>query len=116
MCVPSIRQVRTNKVLCVNVHFPGDGSYRALPSPLGRLRSITKEKAGILQLRSGLPNALHISFSDIELQEAVGSGSFGKVYRGVYKGSFVLKEAKDLDANCRPNSSHQTIQSVGIWQ
>ena len=67
----------------------GDGSYTPLPSPLGRLRSITKEKAGILQLRAHLPTQLHLSLVDTELQEAVGAGSFGKVYRGTYKGQTV---------------------------
>ncbi|MFH4975983.1 hypothetical protein AB6A40_002692 [Gnathostoma spinigerum] len=67
----------------------GDSSYTPLPSPLGRLRSMTKEKAEILQLRASLPNVFHLSLSDVDFQEAVGSGSFGKVYRGTYRGKTV---------------------------
>lgn len=70
---------------CVNT----DSSYVPLPSPLGKLRSITKEKAEILTLRSALPSQFHVNLSDIDFQEAVGSGSFGRVYRGVYKGKTV---------------------------
>ncbi|GMS87452.1 hypothetical protein PENTCL1PPCAC_9627 [Pristionchus entomophagus] len=64
----------------------GDSSYTPLPSPLGRLRSMTKEKADILQLRAALNANFHVNLSDIEFQEAIGSGSFGKVYRGTFKG------------------------------
>jgi serine/threonine-protein kinase TNNI3K len=48
--------------------IPGDGSYTPLPSPLGRLRSITKEKAGILQLRAHLPTQFHLALADVEFQ------------------------------------------------
>ncbi|KAI6176629.1 Serine/threonine-protein kinase TNNI3K [Aphelenchoides bicaudatus] len=67
----------------------GSSSYTPLPSPLGRLRSITKEKAEILQLRGCLDSTFHLALMDIELLEAIGSGSFGKVYRGVCKGKIV---------------------------
>uniref|UniRef100_A0A0M3IFS7 Protein kinase domain-containing protein n=1 Tax=Ascaris lumbricoides TaxID=6252 RepID=A0A0M3IFS7_ASCLU len=67
----------------------GDSSYTPLPSPLGRLRSMTKEKAEILQLRASLANSFHLSLSDVDFQEAVGSGSFGKVYKGTYRGKTV---------------------------
>ena len=80
------------------VHCSGDGSYTPLPSPLGRLRSITKEKVGILQLRSRLPTQYHLSLADIELQEAVGAGSFGKVYRGTLQGRTVaIKRCDERD-------------------
>ncbi|CAD5220579.1 unnamed protein product [Bursaphelenchus xylophilus] len=67
----------------------GDSSYTPLPSPMGRLRSITKEKTEILQLRTELDSSLHLSLVDIEIKGEIGQGSFGKVYKGVYKGKSV---------------------------
>ncbi|KAL6727940.1 hypothetical protein Aduo_009772 [Ancylostoma duodenale] len=67
----------------------GDSSYTPLPSPMGRLRSMTREKAEVLQLRSTLPPMFHLSLADIDFQEAIGSGSFGKVYKGSYRGKIV---------------------------
>ncbi|CAJ0941782.1 unnamed protein product, partial [Mesorhabditis belari] len=67
----------------------GESSYTPLPSPWGRLQSLTREKAEILQLRSLLNPKFHLSMVDIDLQEAIGSGSFGKVYKGTYHGRIV---------------------------
>ncbi|VDK70940.1 unnamed protein product [Onchocerca ochengi] len=67
----------------------GESSYTPLPSPLGRLRSMTKEKAEILQLRASLCSQFHLSLTDVDFQEAIGSGSFGKVYKGTYRGKTV---------------------------
>uniref|UniRef100_A0A7E4UPQ6 Protein kinase domain-containing protein n=1 Tax=Panagrellus redivivus TaxID=6233 RepID=A0A7E4UPQ6_PANRE len=67
----------------------GDSSYTPLPSPIGRLRSITKEKADILLLRANLKRVCHLALPDIDLLNVIGSGSFGKVYEGVYKGKTV---------------------------
>ncbi|CDW53227.1 serine:threonine protein kinase TNNI3K [Trichuris trichiura] len=66
-----------------------DSTFVTLPSPLGKLRSITKEKAEVLQLRNLLGNQHHMELAEIDFQEAIGSGSFGKVYKGVYKGKTV---------------------------
>ncbi|CAK5010921.1 unnamed protein product [Meloidogyne enterolobii] len=67
----------------------GSSSYTPLPSPLGRLRSMTKEKAEILQLRAELRSTHHLSLLNIDLKEPIGNGSFGKVYRGIYRGKSV---------------------------
>uniref|UniRef100_A0AC34FGJ0 Protein kinase domain-containing protein n=1 Tax=Panagrolaimus sp. ES5 TaxID=591445 RepID=A0AC34FGJ0_9BILA len=67
----------------------GDSSYTPLPSPIGRLRSITKEKSDILLLRAKLKSSYHLSLPDIELRNIIGAGSFGKVYQGIYKGKSV---------------------------
>ncbi|KAI6187748.1 Serine/threonine-protein kinase TNNI3K [Aphelenchoides besseyi] len=67
----------------------GDSSYTPLPSPMGRLRSITKEKAEVLQLRDKMDSGYRLSLMDIELLEPIGSGSFGNVYRGICKNKVV---------------------------
>ena len=53
-----------------------EGSYVPVPSPLGKIRSMTKEKIDVLFLRSNLPYQYHISLNDLECLEAVGSGKF----------------------------------------
>ena len=60
-----------------------------MPSPLGKIRSMTKEKIDVLFLRSNLPYQYHLALKDLECLEAVGSGSFGRVYKGIYKGKTV---------------------------
>ena len=66
-----------------------EGSYVPVPSPLGKIRSMTKEKIDVLFLRSNLPYQYHLALKDLECLEAVGSGSFGRVYKGIYKGKTV---------------------------
>lgn len=44
----------------------------------------------------------HLSLIDIELKEAIGSGSFGKVYRGLYRGKPVaVKRYRALAFGCK---------------
>ena len=50
---------------------------------------ITAEKIDVLQLRSELPHHFHILISDIDFQDVIGSGSFGKVYKGRCRGKTV---------------------------
>ena len=50
---------------------------------------MTKEKAEILQLRAELRSTHHLSLLNIDLKEPIGNGSFGKVYRGIYRGKSV---------------------------
>lgn len=46
----------------------GESSYTPLPSPLGRLRSMTKEKVEILQLRASLCSQFRLSLADVDFQ------------------------------------------------
>ena len=57
-----------------------EGSYVPVPSPLGKIRSMTKEKIDVLFLRSNLPYQYHLQLTDIECEEPIGSGSFGNQY------------------------------------
>ncbi|XP_055898146.1 serine/threonine-protein kinase TNNI3K-like [Biomphalaria glabrata] len=97
---------------CGDYSQPGslDGSYVAVPSPLGKLRSMTKEKIDVLQLRANLSHQFHLQITDLEFQETIGSGSFGKVYKGKCKGRTVaIKRYRassfgaksDVDMFCR---------------
>jgi serine/threonine-protein kinase TNNI3K len=70
------------------------------PSWLGKLRSVTREKAEVLRLRSSLPAHLHLSARDLEILEAVGSGSFGRVFKGRYQNQIVaIKKYQSLSAS-----------------
>uniref|UniRef100_A0A3Q3KKB7 Serine/threonine-protein kinase TNNI3K n=1 Tax=Mastacembelus armatus TaxID=205130 RepID=A0A3Q3KKB7_9TELE len=44
----------------------GDGSYVSVPSPLGKIKSMTKEKAEVLLLRASLPSHFHLQLSELE--------------------------------------------------
>lgn len=46
----------------------GESSYTPLPSPMGRLTSLTRDKADLLQLRSALPAPFHLCLAEIEFQ------------------------------------------------
>jgi serine/threonine-protein kinase TNNI3K len=63
-----------------------EGSYVPVPSPLGRIRSITKEKIDVLYLRTNLPYHYQLQLQDIQVLETIGSGSFGQVYKGRHQG------------------------------
>ncbi|KAL4002105.1 Ankyrin repeats (3 copies) family protein [Acanthocheilonema viteae] len=101
----------------------GESSYTPLPSPLGRLRSMTKEKAEILQLRASLCSQFHLSLTDVDFQEAIGSGSFGKVYKGTYRGKIVaikryravaFGSKSEVDMFCREVSILSKLQHPNV--
>ncbi|EFO20785.2 TKL/MLK/HH498 protein kinase [Loa loa] len=101
----------------------GESSYTPLPSPLGRLRSVTKEKAEILQLRASLCSQFHLSLTDVDFQEAIGSGSFGKVYKGTYRGKIVaikryravaFGSKSEVDMFCREVSILSKLQHPNV--
>uniref|UniRef100_A0A452TK53 Serine/threonine-protein kinase TNNI3K n=2 Tax=Ursus TaxID=9639 RepID=A0A452TK53_URSMA len=92
----------------------GDGSYVSLPSPLGKIKSMTKEKADVLLLRAGLPSHFHLQLSEIEFHEIIGSGSFGKVYKGRCRNKIVAIKRYRANTYCSKSDVDMFCREVSI--
>ncbi|XP_059839660.1 serine/threonine-protein kinase TNNI3K isoform X2 [Hypanus sabinus] len=92
----------------------GDGSYVSVPSPLGKIKSMTKEKADILLLRGSLPSHFHLQLSDIEFHEIIGSGSFGKVYKGRCRNKIVAIKRYRANTFCSKSDVDMFCREVSI--
>ncbi|NXK92343.1 TNI3K kinase, partial [Formicarius rufipectus] len=92
----------------------GDGSYVSVPSPLGKIKSLTKEKADVLLLRAGLPSHFHLQLSEIEFHEIIGSGSFGKVYKGRCRNKIVAIKRYRANTYCSKSDVDMFCREVSI--
>ncbi|NXP93955.1 TNI3K kinase, partial [Passerina amoena] len=92
----------------------GDGSYVSVPSPLGKIKSMTKEKADVLLLRAGLPSHFHLQLSEIEFHEIIGSGSFGKVYKGQCRNKIVAIKRYRANTYCSKSDVDMFCREVSI--
>ncbi|KAM6166974.1 LOW QUALITY PROTEIN: serine/threonine-protein kinase TNNI3K-like [Erethizon dorsatum] len=92
----------------------GDGSYVSVPSPLGKIKSMTKEKADVLLLRAGLPSHFHPQLSEIEFHEIIGSGSFGKVYKGRCRNKIVAIKRYRANTYCSKSDVDMFCREVSI--
>nr|XP_021523445.1 serine/threonine-protein kinase TNNI3K isoform X1 [Aotus nancymaae] len=92
----------------------GDGAYVSVPSPLGKIKSMTKEKADILLLRAGLPSHFHLQLSEIEFHEIIGSGSFGKVYKGRCRNKIVAIKRYRANTYCSKSDVDMFCREVSI--
>ncbi|XP_069795533.1 serine/threonine-protein kinase TNNI3K [Narcine bancroftii] len=92
----------------------GDGSYVSVPSPLGKIKSMTKEKVDILLLRACLPSHFHLHLSDIEFHEIIGSGSFGKVYKGRCRNKIVAIKRYRANTFCSKSDVDMFCREVSI--
>ncbi|XP_030768635.1 serine/threonine-protein kinase TNNI3K isoform X8 [Rhinopithecus roxellana] len=104
-----------DELLCNEYSQPGgDGSYVSVPSPLGKIKSMTKEKADILLLRAGLPSHFHLQLSEIEFHEIIGSGSFGKVYKGRCRNKIVAIKRYRANTYCSKSDVDMFCREVSI--
>ncbi|CAI5445287.1 unnamed protein product [Caenorhabditis angaria] len=93
---------RTTEGDVCSEYSSGESSYTPLPSPMGRLTSLTRDKAELLQLRSALPAPFHLCLAEVDFQESIGAGSFGKVYKGTYRGKLVaVKRYRAMAFGCK---------------
>ncbi|KAK9519050.1 hypothetical protein VZT92_021804 [Zoarces viviparus] len=92
----------------------GDGSYVSVPSPLGKIKSMTKEKAEVLLLRASLPSHYHLQLSELEFKEIIGSGSFGKVYRGKCRNKIVAIKRYRANTYCSKSDVDMFCREVSI--
>ncbi|XP_029684460.1 serine/threonine-protein kinase TNNI3K isoform X1 [Takifugu rubripes] len=92
----------------------GDGSYVSVPSPLGKIKSMTKEKAEVLLLRVSLPSQFHLQLSDLEFNEIIGSGSFGQVYRGKCRNKIVAIKRYRANTYCSKSDVDMFCREVSI--
>uniref|UniRef100_A0A8C3K7C8 Protein kinase domain-containing protein n=1 Tax=Calidris pygmaea TaxID=425635 RepID=A0A8C3K7C8_9CHAR len=91
-----------------------NGSYVSVPSPLGKIKSMTKEKADVLLLRAGLPSHFHLQLSEIEFHEIIGSGSFGKVYKGRCRNKIVAIKRYRANTYCSKSDVDMFCREVSI--
>ncbi|KAF3834895.1 hypothetical protein F7725_027453, partial [Dissostichus mawsoni] len=95
-------------------HEP-DGSYVSVPSPLGKIKSMTKgKKAEVLLLRASLPSHFHLQLSELEFNEIIGSGSFGKVYRGKCRNKVVAIKRYRANTFCSKSDVDMFCREVSI--
>ncbi|XP_076009320.1 serine/threonine-protein kinase TNNI3K [Genypterus blacodes] len=92
----------------------GDGSYVSVPSPLGKIKSMTKEKAEVLLLRATLPSQFHLQLSELEFNEIIGSGSFGKVYKGKCRNNVVAIKRYRANTYCSKSDVDMFCREVSI--
>ncbi|XP_040041238.2 serine/threonine-protein kinase TNNI3K isoform X2 [Gasterosteus aculeatus] len=92
----------------------GDGSYVSVPSPLGKIKSMTKEKAEVLLLRASLPSQFHLQLPDLEFNEIIGSGSFGRVYRGKCRNKTVAIKRYRSNTYCSKSDVDMFCREVSI--
>ncbi|XP_026160689.1 serine/threonine-protein kinase TNNI3K isoform X2 [Mastacembelus armatus] len=92
----------------------GDGSYVSVPSPLGKIKSMTKEKAEVLLLRASLPSHFHLQLSELEFNEIIGSGSFGRVYRGKCRNKIVAIKRYRANTYCSKSDVDMFCREVSI--
>ncbi|XP_068176018.1 serine/threonine-protein kinase TNNI3K isoform X2 [Antennarius striatus] len=106
---------RPDEAPCNEYSQPGgDGSYVSVPSPLGKIKSMTKEKAEVLLIRASLPSHFHLPLSELEFSEMIGSGSFGRVYKGKCRNKIVAIKRYRASTYCSKSDVDMFCREVSI--
>ena len=111
---PQVRGGGGRAVMLLYTCSGSEGSYVPVPSPLGKIRSIAKEKIDVLYLRSNLPYQYHLQLADIQCLEPIGSGSFGQVFKGVYKEKTVAVKRYRTQARFMKSEVEMFCREVSI--
>ncbi|XP_029393228.1 serine/threonine-protein kinase TNNI3K isoform X2 [Mus pahari] len=72
------------------------------------------EKADVLLLRAELPSRFHLQLSEIEFHEIIGSGSFGKVYKGRCRNKIVAIKRYRANTYCSKSDVDMFCREVSI--
>uniref|UniRef100_A0A8C9MZG7 Serine/threonine-protein kinase TNNI3K n=1 Tax=Serinus canaria TaxID=9135 RepID=A0A8C9MZG7_SERCA len=98
---------------CNEYSQPGGGMGWAVVSFKGVGVSLA-EKADVLLLRAGLPSHFHLQLSEIEFHEIIGSGSFGKVYKGRCRNKIVAIKRYRANTYCSKSDVDMFCREVSI--
>ncbi|XP_074687838.1 serine/threonine-protein kinase TNNI3K isoform X4 [Strix aluco] len=83
-------------------------------SPCNEYSQPGGEKADVLLLRAGLPSHFHLQLSEIEFHEIIGSGSFGKVYKGRCRNKIVAIKRYRANTYCSKSDVDMFCREVSI--
>ncbi|EMP33203.1 Serine/threonine-protein kinase TNNI3K [Chelonia mydas] len=83
-------------------------------SPCNEYSQPGGEKADVLLLRAGLPSHFHLQLSEIEFHEIIGSGSFGKVYKGKCRNKIVAIKRYRANTYCSKSDVDMFCREVSI--
>uniref|UniRef100_A0A667WVY5 Serine/threonine-protein kinase TNNI3K n=1 Tax=Myripristis murdjan TaxID=586833 RepID=A0A667WVY5_9TELE len=72
------------------------------------------EKADVLLLRASLPSHFHLQLSELEFHEIIGSGSFGKVYKGKCRNKIVAIKRYRANTYCSKSDVDMFCREVSI--
>uniref|UniRef100_A0A8C9A747 TNNI3 interacting kinase n=1 Tax=Prolemur simus TaxID=1328070 RepID=A0A8C9A747_PROSS len=102
-----------DELLCNEYSQPGGGTPFLIQFSL-LCNIVPKEKADVLLLRAGLPSHLHLQLSEIEFHEIIGSGSFGKVYKGRCRNKIVAIKRYRANTYCSKSDVDMFCREVSI--
>lgn len=84
------------------------------PSPLGRIRTLTKKKIDQATFDNLLPTNMQLCDQDFESISSVAEGSFGKVYRATYQGAEIAIKKYRNDHFHVKSTGEMFCREVGI--
>ncbi|KAI5619026.1 serine/threonine-protein kinase TNNI3K, partial [Silurus asotus] len=100
-CVSSAQQWK--RIPCLSIISPRGSRYKE-----------KNKKADVLLLRASLPSHFHLQLSELEFHEIIGSGSFGKVYRGKCRNKIVAIKRYRANTYCSKSDTDMFCREVSI--